>query len=68
MEMFPVEFSTDTDPKGRNEKGLAYLVMVLSEPIQKITATVMVGDSGLSVPCYTTFYYKMLPKPSTLKS
>lgn len=25
--MFPVKFSTDTDPKGRNKKALAYVVL-----------------------------------------
>lgn len=52
VQMFPLKFSTDTDPKGRNKKALAYLAMVLNELMQKITVILMMGDSGLSVsPC-----------------
>lgn len=29
--MFPVKFPTDTGPKGRNRKALAYVAMVLSD-------------------------------------
>ena len=52
VQMFPVKFSTDIDPKRRNKKALAYLVMALNELMEKITVILMMGDSGLSVsPC-----------------
>lgn len=52
--MFPVKFSTDTDPKGRNKKALAYVAMVLSDA--KAKSNTHDGDSGLLVfPCPTLY-------------
>lgn len=52
MNVFPVKLSTDTDPKGRNKKALAYVVLRDA----KAKCNTHDGDSGLLVfPCPTLY-------------
>lgn len=69
LNVFPVKFCTDTDLKGRSEKALAYVAVVLIDAKDKCNSRWRFRSLGLSLPNSIQYFtVKILPKTSTLKS